>query len=91
MISIGYYRHEGSKRNNLHDVRRYLEKEFEDKEVVNKLEKQLLKMFVLDYLLYQEDRHSSNWGILKNESSANLIVFENENILNMTRDKKYFE
>jgi len=90
-LLIGYYRHEDSKRNNLHDVRRYLEKEFEDKEVVNKLEKQLLKMFVLDYLLYQEDRHSSNWGILKNESSANLIVFENENILNMTRDKKYFE
>lgn len=48
-------------------------------------------MFVLDYLLYQEDRHSSNWGILKNESSAYLIVFDNEDTLKMCNGSRYFD
>lgn len=48
-------------------------------------------MFTLDYLLEHQGRTPSNWGFINKDGKVNLVVFENENILNMTKDKKYFE
>lgn len=48
-------------------------------------------MFTLDYLLEHQGRTPSNWGFINKDGKVNLVVFENENILNMTKDKKYFK
>lgn len=75
------------KYNNLEDIWFALEDYFKDREdmqeIVSKIMNQLVRLFIFDMLLGQEDRHYDNWGIVEYLNGVIELqpVFDNSRIL----------
>lgn len=46
----------------------------------NDLIKDILKMYIYDLLFLNEDRHSGNWGLVKEKEIYKLILYDNQNL-----------
>lgn len=86
---------ECNKKNNLNDIRGYLNKMFyKDVQIVDSIILDLIKMFTLDVLTCNKDRHTDNWGILIGDGDKDIRLapsFDNESIANLDFDQEYFE
>ncbi len=79
---------EYNKHNNLKNVKKYLKKMFKNEKLVQEMTTDLVKMFTLDVLTCNGDRHTTNWGILMSNNARIAPLFDHENLasLHLTRD-----
>lgn len=82
---------EYNKHNNLRDVKKYLKEMFVNEEIVSFIIKDMVKMFTLDVLTCNNDRHTTNWGILIGDDIKLSPVFDNESMANLDTEYEQFK
>ena len=67
--------------------------EIEDEKKYKKIEKDIIQVLVLDAITNNGDRHSNNWGIIRNKQTNeyNLAVFDHaSSFVNMFQNNSYY-
>ena len=65
----------------MYEIKESLERSFTSLDVT-KLMSEVIKIYLLDYLISNGDRHADNWGILRDGMQMNIAIIDNESAFN---------
>lgn len=65
----------------LYAIKESFERNFSSLNVSN-LMQEVIKVYLLDFLISNGDRHADNWGILRNGMQMNIAIIDNESAFN---------